>query len=69
MGKIRCLVCREALIVAFLGYSVLVVDTSRVLNNIQVTSRFGLQVIPLGSLGVSGPCILKLSCVTWSKLA
>ena len=68
MGKVGCLVGRAALLVGFLGGSVLKVDMAGVVKKIRASSGFGLQVMPVGSLGVSGPCILQLSFVTLSKL-
>ena len=76
MGEVGCLVGLVALLVGWvalivgcLGYFVLALDMSEVVNNIQVTSVFGFQLMLVGSIGVSGPCILHIFCVTWSKLA
>ena len=69
MGKVRCLIGRAALLVGFLGGSVLMVDMARVVKKIRASSVFGLQVMPVGSLGVSGPYILQLSLGTRSKIA
>ena len=49
-----------ALLVCFMVSSVLKVDMAGVLNNIRVTSGFGLQVMLVVSLGVSVPCTLQL---------
>ena len=46
----------------FLGGLVLTVDLATMVNKIQGTSGFELQVMLLGSLGVSGPGIFNLSC-------
>ena len=52
MGKFVCLVGRGALLVGFLVVSVLKFDMAVVVNNIRVTSGFGLQVMLVESLGV-----------------
>ena len=52
MGKFGCLVGRGALLVGFLVVSVLKFDMAVVVNNIWVTSGFGLQVMLVESLGV-----------------
>ena len=48
---------------------VLMVDVACVMKNIWATSRFGLKVMLVGYLGVSGPCSLYLSYVTRFKIA
>ena len=45
------------------------VNMAWVVKKIRASSGFGLKVMPVGSLGVSGPCTLQLSFVTRSKLA
>ena len=60
-GKVGCLVSRVTLLVCFMVGSFLTVDMAGLVNNIRVTSGFGLQVILVGSLGVSGPCTFQLS--------
>ena len=52
MGDFGYLVGRGALIVGFLVVSVLKFDMAVVVNNIRVTSGFGLQVMLVESLGV-----------------
>ena len=64
MGKVGCLEFWAELIVGYLRGSVTRVDMAGVVKNNRVTSGFGLQVILVGSLGVSVPCTLYLSCVT-----
>ena len=54
MGKVGCLINNAALILGFLGGSVLKVDISRVVKKKKATSGFGLQVMLGGYLFVSG---------------
>ena len=68
MRKVGCLLNLEDLIVGFLGVSVLKVDISRLVKKERANSGFGLQVMLGGSLFVSGPCTLQLSCVNISKI-
>ena len=58
MGDVGCLVGRLAVLVGFLGGSVLVVYLARVVKKIRVASVFVFKVILVGSLVVSGPCTL-----------
>ena len=69
MGEVGCILGRAALLVGFRGGSVLTVDIAGVVEKIRVSSGFGLQVMPVGSLGVSGLCTLQLSFGERSKLA
>ena len=57
-----------ALIVGCLVCSFMKVDISGAVNKKIVTSGFGLQVILIEALCVSGPCIFQISCGTGSKL-
>ena len=68
MRKVLCIVNMAALIVSFRGVSVMKVDISGAVNKKIVTSGFGLQVILIEALCVSGPCIFQISCGTGSKL-
>ena len=52
MGDFGYLAGRGALLVGFLVVSVLKFDMAVVVNNIRVTSGFGLQVMLVESLGV-----------------
>ena len=63
IGKVVCLVCWVELLVGFLGGSVLEVDLDGVVNKIQLTSGFVLQVVLAGSLGDSDACTLHIYCV------
>ena len=45
------------------------VDMARLMKKIWVSSGFGLQVMPVGYLGVSGPCTLQLYFGTQYKIA
>ena len=50
-----------------MGYLVglfMMFDIYGMANNIHVDSGFGLQVMVVESLGVSGTCIFKLHCKT-----
>ena len=69
MIKVVCHINMEAVIVGFLGGSVMKVGIYGVVKKKRETSGFGLQVMLGGSLCVSGPCILQLYCGTTSKLA
>ena len=69
MRKFVCLVNMVALLVGFLGGSVLRIDISGVVNKKGATSGFRFQVILGGYLCVSGTCILQLLSGTISKLA
>ena len=64
MGEVQCLVGRAELLVGLLWVSVLMVDIAGVVKLIRVTSGFVFQVIVVGSIGVSGSCILQVSCGT-----
>ena len=68
MRKFGCLVNLEALLVGFLGVSVLKVDIYGLVNKERAASGFGLQVMLGGYLFVSGPCTLQLYCVNISKI-
>ena len=64
MGKVGFL---EFLVEILVGYQrglVMRVDMAGLVKNNWVTSGFVLQVILVGSLGVSGPCTLQLACGT-----
>ena len=69
VGKFGCLVYLTALLASFLGGSVMKIDLYGAMKKKRVTSVFGLQVMLRGSVFVSGPCPLKLSCVTISNPA
>ena len=69
MGNVGCLVGLAELILGCIVLSVLKVDLSGVVNKSRVTSCFGLQVVLGGSLCVSVPCTLHLSCGTCYKLS
>ena len=69
MGKVGCLVYIVALLVGFLGGSVLKVDLSGSVKKKRATSGFGLKLILRRSLCVSGPCTLQLSCGIISGIA
>ena len=58
-----------ALLVGFIGGSVMKVDLSGAVKNKSMTSGFGLKVMLGGSLCVSDPCVLQLSYGDMSKLA
>ena len=64
MGEVGCQLGQVALLVALLEGSVITVDMSRVVKNIQYTSAYGLQAIIEGSLGVSFPCTFQIYCGT-----
>ena len=64
MGKVGCLVGQDSLLVGCLGGSVITFDMSGLMKNIRVTSGFCIQVILVGSLCVSVPFTLKISCRT-----
>ena len=68
MRKFDCLVNMAALLVGFLGGSVMKVDLAVVVKKKRATSGFGLQVMLGGSLCVSGTCTLKLYCGNLSKI-
>ena len=69
MRKVGCVLNLEALLVVFLGGSVLKVDIDGLVKKNGVTSGFGLQVMLGGYLCVSGTFILQISCGTISNLA
>ena len=69
MGKVGCLINNAALILGFLGGSVMKFDISRVVKKKRATSGFGLQAIIGGSLCVSGTCTLQIYCGTICKIA
>ena len=69
MRKVVCLVNLAALLVGFLGSSVLKVDIYGVVNKKRATSGFGLQVMLGGSICVSGPCTLQIYGGNISKIA
>ena len=69
VGMVRCLVFMQALLVGFLGGSVLKLDIAEGLGEKGVTKGFGFKVMLQGYLCVSGPCILQLSCETIPKIA
>ena len=69
MRKVELLENLAALLVGFLEGSVLEVDLSAVVKQKRANSCFRLQVMLGGSIFVSGPCTLQLSCGTRSKLA
>ena len=67
-----CLVGIAALLVSLLGVSVLKVDLDGVAKKKRiwvVTSCFGFQVMLGGSLCVSGPFKLQISCGIISKIS
>ena len=64
MGEVVCLVYQVELLVGFMGGFVLIVDMSGLVNNIQVPSGFGLQVVLVGYINVLGTSVLRISCVT-----
>ena len=69
MVKVGCLVNIAAILVSFLGGSVPKVDIAGVVKKKRATSGFGLKVMLRGSIFVSVPCILYISCVTRSNIA
>ena len=69
MGNIECLVGWMELLVYFLGGSVLTDDMAGAANKILVTSGYGLKIMLVGSLYVSGPCTLQLSYGTQYKIS
>ena len=69
MGKVGCLVDLEALLVGFLVGSVPKVDLAGALKKKRAASGFGLHVMLVRYLCVSGTCTLQISCGTSSKLA
>ena len=68
MRKVGCLVNLEALIVGFVGGSVMKVYLDGAVKKKRVTSGFGLQVMLVRYLCVSGASTLQLSCGTIPKL-
>ena len=58
LGKVGCLVNLVALLVGFIGGSVMKVDISGAVKNKSMTSGFGLKVMLGGSLFVSGHSVL-----------
>ena len=68
MVKVRCQVLQVVLIVSCLDGLVITVDLDGMVKKIQETSAFRLQEMLEWCLGVSGPCIVHLSCVTPSKI-
>ena len=69
VGKVGFFVYLEALLVGCLGVSFLKVDLVGAVKKKRATSGFVLKVIIGGSLHVSGPCKLQLSCGDIYKLA
>ena len=69
MGEVGCLLGSVALLLGFMGCSVLTDDMAEVVKKIRVSSGFGLQVMPVGYLGVSGLCALQIYFGTRCKLA
>ena len=69
MRKFDCLVNMAALLVGFLGGSVMKVDLAGVVKKKRATSGFGLKVMLGGSLCVSGPCMMQISCRAIYNLA
>ena len=69
VGNAGCLVYLAALLVGFLGGSVLKFDISRAMKEKRETSGFVLKVMLGGSICVSGTCILQLSCGIISNIA
>ena len=69
LGKVGCIVYMAALLLGCLVGSVLKVDLSGVVNKKRATSGFGLKLMRVGSLVVSGPWALQLSCWTIYKVA
>ena len=61
MGKVVCLVNMEALIVGCLVVSVPKVDFAGAVEKKRATSGFGLQVMLVGYICVSGPCTFHIS--------
>ena len=68
MRKVGCSINMAALLVGFLGDSVLKVDLDGVVKKKKATSGFGLKVMLGVSLCVSSICILQLSCGNIYKL-
>ena len=64
-----CLVYLVSIIVGCLGGSVLKVDLPGMVKKKRVTSCFVSKVMIGGSLCVSGPCILQISCGNISNLS
>ena len=69
VDKVVFLVYLAALLVDFLGGSVLKVDIAGTVKKKWVTSGFGLKVMIGWFLCVSGPCKLHISCGAISKVA
>ena len=69
MRKVVCLVNMAALLVGFLGGSVLKFDISGVTKKKREISGFELQVMLGGYLCVSGFFTLQLSCGTIYKIS
>ena len=67
--KVGCIVYMAELILVCLVGSVLKVDLSGVVNKKRATSDFGLKLMLVGSLCVSGPWTLQLSCWNIYKVA
>ena len=67
MRKVGCLVNLAALLVGFLGSSVLKVYIYGVVNKKRAASGFGLQVMIGGSIYVSGTCTLQIYGGTISR--
>ena len=67
--KVGCIVYMEALLVGCLGGSVLKVDLAVMMKTKRVTSVFGLKVMLGGSLCVSGPSTLQISCGNIYRIA
>ena len=69
LGKVGCLVNMEALLVGYLGGSVLKVDIAGAANKQSLTSGFGLLVMLGVYIFVSVPCTFQLFCGIITKLA
>ena len=68
MSEVGCIVVWLALILGCLGGLVLTVDMAVMEKKFWVTSGFGLKVMIVGSVGVSGTCTLQISCGTQYKI-
>ena len=69
MRKVVCIVNLVALLLCFMEDSFLKVDISRVAKKKRATSGFGLQVMLVGSLFVSGAYKFQISCGTISNIS
>ena len=63
IGEVFFILFQVKIILTHLGGLALTFDMAGMVKNIRVDSYFGLQVILLGYLGVSDPCIFQKSCV------